>query len=100
MSEKATETDDGSLLQFPCDFPIKIMGKGEGEGEGEGDLRRLAVELVRRHAPDLDEARVQVRNSRAGRYRSVTVVVRARDRAQLDAIYRELSGHPQIALVL
>lgn len=88
------EADDGSLLRFPCDFPIKIMG------EGEGDLRRLAVELVRRHAPDLDETRVRVRDSRAGRYRSVTVMVQARSRAQLDAIYRELSGHPQIALVL
>jgi hypothetical protein len=86
--------DDGSLLRFPCDFPIKIMGAGEG------DLRRLAVELVRRHAPDLDETRVRVRDSRAGRYRSVTVVVQAHTRAQLDAIYRELSGHPQIALVL
>ncbi len=94
MNGKAAETDDGSLLRFPCDFPIKIMGAGAG------DLRRLAVELVRRHAPDLDEARVRVRDSRAGRYQSVTVVVRARTRAQLDAIYRELSGHPQIALVL
>jgi putative lipoic acid-binding regulatory protein len=59
-------------LQFPCDFPIKIMGAGDF------DLRMLAVELVRRHAPDLDEARVRVRDSRAGRYQSVTVVVRAR----------------------
>lgn len=88
------EADDGSLLQFPCDFPIKIMGFSDF------DLRLLAVELVRRHAPDLDEARVRVRDSRAGRYRSVTVVVRARAREQLDAIYRELSGHPRIALVL
>jgi putative lipoic acid-binding regulatory protein len=58
------------------------------------------VERVRRHAPDLDEARVQVRDSRAGRYQSVTVTICARDRAQLDAIYRDLSGHPQIKMVL
>ncbi|MBK8182337.1 MAG: DUF493 domain-containing protein [Candidatus Competibacteraceae bacterium] len=86
--------DDQSLLQFPCDFPIKIMGASDG------DLRMLALDLVRRHAPDLDEAQVHVRDSRAGRYQSVTVVVRARDREQLDAIYRELSNHPQIILVL
>jgi len=85
---------DEPLLQFPCDFPIKIMGVGDA------GFQLLAVELVRRHAPDLDETRVRVRDSRAGRYRSVTVVVRARDRAQLDAIYRELSAHPRIALVL
>lgn len=89
-----SEADDESLLRFPCDFPIKIMGAGDF------DLRWLAVGLIRRHAPDLDEARVRVRDSRTGRYQSVTVVVRARAREQLDAIYRELSGHPQIALVL
>ena len=94
MDVKAPGPDDGSLLRFPCDFPIKIMWASTAE------LRLLAIELVRRHVPDLDEAQVRVRDSRAGRYRSVTVRVRARDREQLDAIYRELSGHPQIALVL
>lgn len=79
---------------FPCAFPIKIMGPADV------DLRSLAVNLVRRHAPDLEEGAVQVRNSRAGRYQSVTVVVKARDREQLDAIYQELGAHPQIALVL
>lgn len=83
-----------SPWSFPCAFPIKIMGAGDV------DLRDLAVNLVRRHAPDLDEGAVQVRASRAGRYQSVTVVVTARDREQLDAIYRELGAHPQIALVL
>ena len=86
--------NDEPLLQFPCDFPIKIMGVNDA------GFRLLAVELVRRHAPDLDETRIRVRDSRAGRYQSVTVVVRARDREQLDAIYQELSGHPHIALVL
>jgi hypothetical protein len=86
--------NDQALLQFPCDFPIKIMGAG-----GSG-FQALVVELVRRHAPDLDEARVRIRESRDGLYQSVTVVVLARDRAQLDAIYQDLSGHPRIKLVL
>lgn len=94
MNGKAPEADGESLLRFPCDFPIKVMGASTAE------LRLLAIELVRRHVPDLNEAQVRVRDSRAGRYQSVTVTVRARDREQLDAIYRELSGHPQIALVL
>ena len=86
--------NDDSLLQFPCDFPIKVMGRGDS------GFRALVMDLVRRRAPDLDETRVRVQNSRAGRYQSVTVVVNARARAQLDAIYQDLSGHPQIKLVL
>ncbi|HOB61317.1 MAG TPA: DUF493 domain-containing protein [Candidatus Competibacteraceae bacterium] len=86
--------DDESLWQFPCDFPIKIMGAADPDFPG------LVVELVRGHAPDLDETRVGVQASRTGRYQSVTVVVRARDRVQLDAIYQTLSAHPQVTLVL
>ena len=86
--------NDDSPLQFPCDFPIKVMGMG-----GFG-FQALVMELVRRHAPDLDETRVRIRDSRAGRYQSVTVMVNARDRAQLDAIYQDLSEHPRIRLVL
>ncbi len=85
---------DESPLQFPCDFPIKAMGAGGP------DFRALVAASVRRHAPDLDEAKVQVRDSRAGHYQAVTVIVRARDRAQLDAIYRDLSAHPRIKLAL
>lgn len=86
--------NDASPLQFPCDFPIKVMGAGGPE------FQALVVDLVRRRAPDLDEAKVRARVSRAGRYQSVTVVVLARDRAHLDAIYQDLTGHPQIKLVL
>ena len=86
--------NDASLLQFPCDFPIKIMGAGGS------DFRLLVVELVRRHAPDLDETRITLRDSRAGRYQAVTVMVCARNRRQLDAIYQELSDHPRVTMVL
>lgn len=85
---------DESLWQFPCDFPIKIMGAADP------GFPSLVVALVRDHAPDLDETRVGVLASRTGRYQSVTVIVPARDRAQLDAIYRTLSAHPQVTLVL
>ena len=86
--------NDESPLQFPCDFPIKVMGAGGSA------FRALVVALVRQHAPDLDEERVRARDSRTGRYQSVTVVLNARDQSQLDAIYQELSRHPQIRLVL
>lgn len=82
-----------SLLQFPCDFPLKIIGNG-------ADFRQLVIELVMRHAPDLDKSQVRTRESRTGRYQAVTVVINAQDRAQLDALYQELSAHPRITLVL
>jgi len=83
-----------TLLEFPCDFPIKVMGRAS-----EGfDLK--VVELIRRHAPDLSEGAVSVRESRAANYLSVTVTVRATSRAQLDDIYRELTASDDVMMVL
>lgn len=89
MNERAA-----SLLEFPCDFPIKAFGRG---GE-DFDLR--VVEIVRRHAPDLGENAVSSRPSKAGRFNAVTVTIRARDQAQLDAIYRDLSACPDVIMAL
>lgn len=83
-----------SVLQFPCDFPIKAMGRGTDGFE------LMVVELVRRHAPDLRENAVAVRPSRNGRYLSVTVTVRATSQEQLDAIYRELSSCEAVLMAL
>ena len=83
-----------SLLQFPCEFPIKIMGANTPE------FRELVMELVRRHVVELDETQIQTRDSSAGRYQSLTVVVNVDSRAQLDAIYQELSAHPDVAMAL
>ena len=85
---------EGSLLDFPCDFPIKVMGR-KGPGYAQA-----VTEIVRRHAPDFDPATVEMRPSRQGRYLSVTCVVRATSREQLDALYRELTSHPLVAMVL
>ncbi|MCU0836092.1 MAG: DUF493 domain-containing protein [Chromatiaceae bacterium] len=83
-----------TLLEFPCRFPIKAMGRA-----GEG-FDALVIELVRRHAPDLDETLVRRRESRGGNWVSVTLVIEARSQAQLDAIYRELSAHQQVVMAL
>lgn len=88
-----TDPDD-PLFQFPCDFPIKAMGEA-----GE-DFEQLVVSLVRRHAPELGESAVVSRYSRGGRYMSVTVTVKARNRAQLDAIYLELTAHERVKVAL
>ncbi len=79
-----------TLFEFPCRFPIKAMGK---TGE-EFDM--LVVGIVRRHAPDLNEGAVTLRESSGGKWVSVTVVIDAVSKAQLDAIYRELSAHEKV----
>ena len=83
-----------SPLVFPTDFPIKIMGLNRLEFEPQ------IVAIVRAHAPDLDDTMVEVRQSSAGKYLSLTVTIRAQSRAQLDAIYMELTRHPLVKVVL
>lgn len=83
-----------TLIEFPCDFPIKIMGATR-----EG-FAQAVVEIVLRHAPDFNAARVEMRPSKAGNYLSLTCVVRATSKPQLDALYRELTTHPWVKIVL
>lgn len=97
MSEfdpKQSDASAESPLQFPCTFPIKVMGPASE------DFEALVVEIVRRHAPDLGEAAVSRRPSRAGTYLALTVTVRATSRDQLDNIYRELTAEEQVLMAL
>lgn len=88
-----TETNP-SLIEYPCDFPIKIMGR-----QSPG-LAQSVVEIVAHHAPDFDPAKVEMRASKQKNYLSVTCVIRATSREQLDALYRDLCDHPQVVMVL
>ncbi|CAA9889859.1 conserved hypothetical protein [Candidatus Methylobacter favarea] len=88
MSEKE------SLLKFPCQFAIKAMGKTDSEP----DL--VAVEIVRRHIVDIKEGAITMRSSKDGNYTAVTILIEASSRQQLDAIYQDLSAHPDILMAL
>jgi uncharacterized protein len=83
-----------SLLSFPCDFPIKVMGRTQT------GYAQAVVEVVKRHAPDFDPASVSTRLSREGTYLSLTLIVHAVSREQLDDLYRELCDHPMVTMVL
>ena len=83
-----------SLLTFPCSFPIKVMGRTR-----DGFAQAIVV-VVHRHAPDFDAATVEMRASSAGKYLSLTCTINATSRTQLDDLYRDLSSHPMVALVL
>lgn len=88
-----TERDD-TLLEFPCDFPIKAMGPAVPE------FQERVLAIVRRHAPELPDDAVETRASRNGRYVSMTFHVHARDKAQLDAIYQDLTGCELVTVAL
>ena len=85
---------EDSLLQFPCDFPIKVMG------QRQDGFAQAVLEVVLRHAPDFDAAAMEMRPSAKGNYMSLTCTIHAVSRAQLDALYQELSGHPLVKVVL
>jgi putative lipoic acid-binding regulatory protein len=85
---------DSSPLAFPCDFPIKVMGRKQP------GFAQAVIDVVLRHAPDYDPASVEMRPSRQGRYLSLTCVIRATSREQLDALYQELCDHPAVVMVL
>ncbi len=83
-----------SLLEFPCEFPIKMMGRDNSE------FHSAARSIVEKHAgPVADEA---IRNapSRNGRFVSVTVTINAESQQQLDAIYMDLSAHDDVLVAL
>ena len=85
---------NGDILEFPCDWPVKAFGPGTEAFE------LAVVAIVRRHVSDLNENAVSTRPSRAGKYRAVTVNIRAESRAQLEAIYTDLRAHPDVVMVL
>ncbi len=88
-------TDEGStLLDFPTDFPIKIMG------EARADFVQTMVELVQRHAPDFNADTVETRTSSNGKYLSITCTIRATCKAQLDALYQAITAHPWVNMAL
>lgn len=122
-----------SLIEYPCDFPIKIVGrvvpsstlassrtlpagpivdKEHASFALDGSITLASLEqrrqafiqailtIVKRHAPDFDEASLEVRASKKNTYQSLTCTIRATSRAQLDALYRELCEHPVVVMVL
>jgi len=89
-NKEASEED--SLMEFPCSFPIKAMGIAAD------DFDSLIMEIVRKHYPDITEGAVKTKPSREGKYISVTVTIEAQSREQLDNIYLELTAHKRVLM--
>jgi putative lipoic acid-binding regulatory protein len=85
---------EDSLIQYPCDFPIKVMGRAV-----DAFLPAMAA-LVRGFDPEFDPATIEVRPSASGNYLGLTLTVRVHSREQLDDLYRALHGHELVSVVL
>jgi putative lipoic acid-binding regulatory protein len=89
-----SENPETSLLEFPCDFPIKVMGH---DREGFYEVARSIVE---QHAGAVDDAAIRTAASRNGRFVSMTITIRASSQKQLDDIYMDLSAHKDVLVAL
>ena len=83
-----------SLIEYPCDFPLKIFG------HTQPGFAQAVLAIVKRHAPDFDGATMEMKPSKNGKYLSMTCTISATSREQLDALYQELCDHPMVVMVL
>lgn len=83
-----------SLLTFPCDFPIKIIGKNESS------FKQEITDIIRKHYPLTSDHAITSQESHSGNYLSITATIIALDQASLDALYQDLTAHPNIKMVL
>jgi putative lipoic acid-binding regulatory protein len=84
----------GRLLDFPVDFPLKVMGRRADS------FAQSIASVVGEHAPQFDPATMELRTSSQGNWLSITVTVRLESREQLERLYRALVAHPLVRLVL
>ena len=96
MTEQKQEVakEEETLVEFPCDFFIKVMG------ETSADFANAMVKVIQVYAPKFDASKVDMRASSGGKFISLTCSVYVTTKTQLDSIYRALSEHPQVKYVL
>jgi len=83
-----------SLIEYPCEFPIKAFGKTLPE------FPQAVAEIMLRHDSSFNADSITTKSSKTARYTSLTCTVHATSREQLDAIYQELSDHPMVVMTL
>ncbi|WP_338415296.1 DUF493 family protein [uncultured Sphaerotilus sp.] len=94
MSSPHDIPPEQSLIEYPCDFPIKVMGANV-----EGFAAAIA-HVALQFDPGFDASTIETRPSKAGNYLGVTITIRATSRPQLDELYRTLTTHPMVKMVL
>ncbi|TFW15416.1 DUF493 family protein [Massilia arenosa] len=87
-------TPADTLIEYPSDFPIKVMGAAHE------DFAATIVDVVLEHDPTFHIGRMEIRPSSKGNYTGLTVIVTAISREQLDNLYKALSSHPMVKMVI
>jgi uncharacterized protein len=88
------EISQETLIEFPCDFPIKVMG------ETHDDFASEIIKTIQNQLPSFTANQIEMRGSSGGKYISLTCTVNVTSKPQLDDIYRALSSHPLVKFVL
>ena len=83
-----------SLIVYPSAFPIKVMGQ-----RVDGFVHAITT-IARAFDPQFDAGSIELRESKGGNYLGITITVTATSREQLDELYRTLSSHPMVRVVL
>lgn len=94
LPKEPVGSDAETLLEFPCDFPLKIMGLAQD------NLAQEILWVIHQFAPDYNGKNMEMRASSSGKYVSLTCTVNAQSKAQLDDLYRALTSHPLVKVVL
>ncbi len=84
----------GTLIEFPCMFQIKVMG------EVHDEFTSTVIKIIKQKNKDFDPSTIEMKGSSEGRYISLTCFVYVTSKPELDDIYRSLSTHPMIKVVL
>jgi uncharacterized protein len=92
-AEQTPGTEE-TLIEFPTDFPIKVMG------ESHDDFSAEVTRVIQAHLPEFDTHLIETRGSSNGKYLSLTCLVYVTSKPQLDDIYRSLTSHPMVKVVL
>ncbi|MDI9332479.1 MAG: DUF493 family protein [Alphaproteobacteria bacterium] len=94
MSQTPSDPRRDSLIAYPCVFPIKVMGL-----KVDGFVHAI-TQVAKQFDPQFDPSRIELRPSSSGKYLGLTLPIYATSREQLDELYRNLSGHPMVKVVL
>lgn len=86
--------EEKPLIEFPCSFPIKMMGRDQDS------FRQSAIEVIARHAGEVAEESIRTSMSRNGNFLSITITIEAHSQEQLDNIYNDLCSHEEILVAL
>lgn len=92
--DNMSEDEIAKGLTFPCQFVIKIFGNASD------DFEETVLAIIRKYIPTITEDDIQIRPSKNGKYDALSISILAESREQLDTIYRELTSHPLILMVL